>query len=63
MDLREWEFLAQYLYTTGEAEVGADVDALTGATVTSTAIARCVNSAVAYVTGADVGSGATSWGG
>ncbi|MBE6945393.1 MAG: FMN-binding protein [Ruminococcaceae bacterium] len=61
--LREWEFLAQYLYTTGEAEVGADVDALTGATVTSKAINRCVNSAVAYVTGADVGSGATSWGG
>ena len=39
------------------------VDALTGATVTSKAIVRCVNSAVAYVTGADVSSGATSWGG
>ena len=40
-----------------------DVDALTGATVTSKAIVRCVNSAVAYVTGADASSGATSWGG
>ena len=39
------------------------VDGITGATVTSKAIARCVNSAVAYVTGADVDSGATSWGG
>nr|MBQ8244298.1 FMN-binding protein [Oscillospiraceae bacterium] len=40
-----------------------DVDALTGATVTSKAIVRCVNSAVAYVTGADAVSEATSWGG
>ena len=40
-----------------------DVDALTGATVTSKAIVRCVNSAVAYVTGADAVSAATSWGG
>lgn len=50
---------------TGEAATGEEtyVDAITGATVTSKAIARCVNSAVAYVTGADVSSGATSWGG
>ena len=40
-----------------------DVDALTGATVTSKAIVRGINSAIAYVTGADVTSGATSWGG
>ena len=40
-----------------------DVDAITGATVTSKAIVRCVNSAVGYVTGADTSSGATSWGG
>ena len=40
-----------------------DVDAITGATVTSKAIVRCVNSAVAYVTGADTASGATFWGG
>lgn len=39
------------------------VDGITGATVTSKAIARSVNSAVAYVTGADIDSGATSWGG
>ena len=50
---------------TGEAATGDEiyVDGITGATVTSKAIARCVNSAVAYVTGADVSSGATSWGG
>ena len=45
------------------SETDTYVDAISGATVTSKAIARCVNSAVAYVTGADVGSGATSWGG
>ena len=39
------------------------VDAITGATVTSKAVVRCVNSAVAYVTGADASSGATTWGG
>lgn len=40
-----------------------EVDAITGATVTSKAIARSVNSACAYVTGADIVSAATSWGG
>ena len=40
-----------------------DVDAMTGATVTSKAVVRCVNSAVAYVTGADAVSAATTWGG
>ena len=44
-------------------EDGTEVDAITGATVTSKAIARSVNSAVAYVTGADAASGATTWGG
>ena len=39
------------------------VDAITGATVTSKAVVRCVNSAVAYVTGADATTEATSWGG
>ena len=51
---------------TGESETTGEeiyVDAITGATVTSKAIARCVNSAVGYVTGADVESSATSWGG
>ena len=40
-----------------------NVDAITGATVTSKAVVRCVNSAVAYVTGADAVSSATTWGG
>ena len=50
---------------TGTTTSDADtyVDGITGATVTSKAIVRCVNSAIAYVTGADVDSGATSWGG
>lgn len=50
---------------TGEEVTGQElyVDGITGATVTSKAIARCVSSAVGYVTGADVESGATSWGG
>ena len=61
--LTDWQFLAQFLRTEGDAEIGTNVDAITGATVTSKAIARSVNSAVAFVTGADVSSGATSWGG
>lgn len=60
--LSDWEFLAQFLNTDGSAAVGETVDALTGATVTSKAIARCVNSAVGFVTGADTSSGATAWG-
>ena len=50
---------------TGETETAAgeeiEVDAITGATVTSKAVARSVSSAVAYVTGADVASSATTW--
>ena len=61
--LTDWEFLAQFLNTQADAQIGENVDAISGATVTSKAIARCVNSAVAYVTGADADSGATSWGG
>ena len=61
--LTDTDFLAQFLNTSGEAEVGNTVDALTGATVTSKAITRAVNSAVAYVTGADAVSAATTWGG
>lgn len=53
---------------TGTTETAADgetidVDAISGATVTSKAIIRSVNSAVAYVTGADASSSATTWGG
>lgn len=61
--LSDWEFLAQFLRNEGDAEIGTNIDAITGATVTSKAIARSVNSAVGYVTGADASSGATSWGG
>ena len=46
--------------SSGEA---TEVDALTGATVTSKAVVRAINSAIAYVTGADVDTAATSWGG
>jgi len=56
-------FLAQFLNTSGEAEVGTNVDAITGATVTSKAIARSVNSAIAVVTGVDTASSASTWGG
>lgn len=61
--LNNTTFLSQFLNTTGSAEVGTDVDALTGATVTSKAVTKGVNAAVAYVTGADVTSSATEWGG
>lgn len=81
--LTDWEFLAQFLNSTGNVAIGTSgadafsgatdsassgeaevyVDALTGATVTSKAIARSVNSAVGFVTGADASSEATSWGG
>ena len=61
--LTNWEFLRQFLRTEGDAEVGVNVDAITGATVTSKAVTRSVNSAVGFVTGADTSSAATSWGG
>ena len=51
---------------TVEAEPAGEtvgVDAITGATVTSKAIVRCVNAAVSFVTGADTVTEATSWGG
>lgn len=59
----DWQFLNQFSGTDGTAEVGVNIDAITGATVTSKAVTRCINSAVAVVTGADTGTGATSWGG
>lgn len=49
--------------TASDTEDSLYVDAISGATVTSKAIARSVNSAVGFVTGADADSGATSWGG
>ena len=81
--LADWEFLAQFLNTSGNVTIatsGADafatatvkpaegeaveedyVDGISGATVTSKAIARSVNSAVGFVTGADVATTATKW--
>lgn len=61
--LWDTDFLKQFLGRRGDAAVGENVDALTGATVTSKAIAKGVNAASAYVTGADISSGATEWGG
>ena len=66
--LNDHVFLAQFLNKTGSFAIGASgdgesVDGITGATVTSTAVARSVTAAVAYVTGADATSAATSWGG
>ena len=56
-------FLAQFLWTGGDAEIGTNVDALAGATVSSKAVTKAVNAAVGYVTGADTSSAATEWGG
>ena len=61
--LTDTAYLSQYLETAGDAEIGNNIDAITGATVTSKAVTRAVNSAVAYVTGADTTSSATTWGG
>lgn len=61
--LNDADFLAQFLNTSGNAEVGTNVDAITGATVTTKTITRSINSAVAVVTGADATTAATSWGG
>lgn len=74
--LNDTDFLGQFLNVDSKVQIGADgVDAITGATVTSKAVVRCVNSAVAYVNAVNSGSqgdtdpdvdadsGATSWGG
>ena len=61
--LQDVAFLSQFLGTSGDAAVGETVDAMTGATVSSKAITRGVNAAAAFVTGADVASSATEWGG
>lgn len=59
--LSDVDFLAQYLWTEGDAEIGTNVDALTGATVTSKAVTRSVNSAVGFMTGVDATTSATTW--
>ena len=61
--LTDVSFLAQFLWTGGDAEIGTNVDALAGATVSSKAVTKAVNAAVGYVTGADTSSAATEWGG
>lgn len=60
--LSDTDFLGQFLWTEGDAEVGTNVDGITGATVTSKAIARSVNSAVGFMTGVDATTSATTWG-
>ncbi len=65
--LTDHVFLSQFLNKSGSFTVGSGediaVDGISGATVSSKAVARCVSAAVAYVTGADIDSSATSWGG
>lgn len=61
--LRDAAFLSQFLRTSGNAAAGENIDAISGATVTTKAIAKAVNAASAYVTGAEIISGATEWGG
>ena len=47
---------------TEEPEIGTNVDGITGATVTSKAIVRSVNSAVGFMTGVDATTSASTWG-
>lgn len=73
--LTDHVFLSNFLNKTGIFSIGTsgtnvdpdgkeiNINAITGATVSSKAVTRCVNSAVAYVTGADIQSSATTWGG
>lgn len=61
--MTDMDFLSQLVGTSGDAVIGEGIDALSGATVTSKAVVKAVNSAAAYVTGAEVSSGATEWGG
>ena len=60
--LRDHEFLSQFFGSSTTMEVGDTIDAISGATVTSKAITKSVNSAIAYVTGADIETGPTEWG-
>lgn len=61
--LSDAKFLSQLVWSHGGLTVGENFDAIAGATVTSRAVANAANSASAFVTGADVSSGATEWGG
>ena len=60
--LKDHKFLSQFLGSSTIMEVGDTIDAISGATVTSKAITKSVNSAISYVTGSDIDSGATEWG-
>ena len=46
--LTDTAFLEQFLGTAGDAEIGNNVDALTGATVSSTAVTNAVNAAINF---------------
>lgn len=59
--LRDAAVLSQFLGSSGQMEVGKNVDVLTGATVTTKAITKGVNAASAFVTGTDIDSSATEW--
>lgn len=61
--LTDRDFLKQYLGSSGDTAVGENIDAITGATVTSKAVSKAVNSAAAFVTGVDGASSATEWSG
>lgn len=52
-------FLEQFTGKSGQLAVGTDIDALTGATVTSKAVTNGVNAAIAAVTGVDGTTSAT----
>ena len=67
--LNDTDFLGHFLNKDTKFKIGTDgVDAITGATVTSKAVVRCINSAISYVIQDDSGvdgdvdgdSGATS---
>ncbi len=59
--LTDYGFLSQFLRSRGQTEIGEEIVPLTGATVSSRAVSRCVNLAVSAVTGADVPTQATPW--
>ena len=57
--LNSSSFVTQFWGSRGGLVVGENVDALSGATLTSRAVANAINSACAYVTGSDVVTSAT----
>jgi len=55
-------FLSQFAGKSGPFTIGDNVDAMSGATVTSKAIAKALTSASAFMSGADVVTSASTWG-